>query len=377
MPGPTSRLLALLSLLQTPRSWPGSELAERLGVTDRTIRRDIERLRELDYPIAAEEGIHGGYRLIAGSALPPLLLQDDEAVAVALGLRTVASRGLPGLDDAGVRALTKLSNALPAKLKRRVAVLASSTTTWGWPAATTEADPDTLTLLAGAIANTERIRMRYTGRDGSTGRRHTEPQKLISSGPRWYLLGYDLDRDDWRSYRVDRIAAAEPTGARVTHRLPDDQIPRHLTESAAQLGTTHSARITLRLPYAEARTRLGDHLGRGSLAADGTATTWTTHPDSVEWIAWRLLGLDCAFVVHDPPELITFLTKINDRTSGLPAAAAPLAGRQAVPAGEDAGEVVRVRKAQPAGDLGDPEQGLGEQFGGALEPDPLHPEQRR
>ncbi|MCK9795939.1 YafY family transcriptional regulator [Isoptericola sp. 4D.3] len=313
MTGPTARLLALLSLLQTARSWSGSELAERLEVTHRTVRRDVDRLRELGYPVEATLGAHGGYRLVGGTSMPPLLLEDDEAVAVALGLRTVAVHGLPGLDDAGVRALTKLSQSLPPRLRHRVRTLGAGAMTWerSGPDAV---DPDVLTVLAAAAANRERVRLEYETRDGRSGPRHVEPQQLVSVRRHWYLVAFDLDRGDWRTFRADRVRSPRATGARSRHELPADDVPAHLEAAEAAMAPTYRADVTLRLPPDVARERLRDHLGDGALVPEGGGTRWRSAADTVEWLALRLLSIGCPFVVHGPPELRAHLDTIHERT---------------------------------------------------------------
>ncbi|MFE6970901.1 helix-turn-helix transcriptional regulator [Isoptericola sp. NPDC057653] len=312
MPGPTSRLLSLLSLLQTARTWSGGELADRLGVTHRTVRRDVDRLRELGYPVEATLGAHGGYRLVAGASMPPLLLEDDEAVAVALGLRTVAAHGLPGLDDAGVRALTKLSRSPPPRLRHRVRTLGAAAMSGDRPASAV--DPDVLTALAAAAANRERVRLEYETRDGRHGPRHVEPQQLVVVHRRWYLVAFDLDRDDWRTFRADRVRAPRATGARSRHDLAAPDVLAHLEASERALAPTARADVTLRLPLDDARARLRDHLGDGDLAAEGEDTRWRSAADTVEWLALRLLALDCAFEVHGPPALRAHLDAIHERT---------------------------------------------------------------
>jgi predicted DNA-binding transcriptional regulator YafY len=313
MSGPTARLLSLLSLLQTPRTWAGGELAERLEVTPRTVRRDVERLRELGYPVEADLGAHGGYRLVAGAAMPPLLLEDDEAVAVALGLRTIAMQGLPGLEDAGVRALAKLGRSLPARLRYRVRALGSSALMWR-PSGGAAVDPELLATLAGAIENRERVRMRYERRDGEEAPRHVEPVRLVSAARRWYLVAFDLERDDWRTFRVDRIRDARGTRAPSRHDEPDAAVLGRLRDAELALASVHRAEITLQLPPAVVAERLRDHLGDGELTPDGEGTRWRTAEDTVEWLAMRLLGLDCPFVVHGPPELQARLDGIHERT---------------------------------------------------------------
>ncbi|MFE0660289.1 helix-turn-helix transcriptional regulator, partial [Streptomyces sp. NPDC058876] len=217
-----ARLLSLLSLLQTPREWPGSELAQRLRVSARTIRRDIERLRELGYPVEATLGSEGGYRLVAGAAMPPLLLDDEEAVAIAVGLRAGAGHAIEGVEEASVRALAKLEQVLPSRLRRRVSTLQSATIalTRGDGASV---DPRTLTTMASAVAGPERLRFAYRARDGARSRRLVEPYRLVSTGSRWYLVAYDMEREDWRTFRVDRVDEAFATGARFAPReLPMD-----------------------------------------------------------------------------------------------------------------------------------------------------------
>lgn len=216
-----ARLLQLLSLLQTPREWPGGELADRLGVSRRTVRRDIDRLRELGYPVQATQGADGGYRLVAGKAMPPLVLDDEEAVAIAVGLRAGAGHALEGVDEASVRALAKLEQVLPARLRHRVSTLQAATTplTHGDGA---RIAPETLTVMASAVAGRERLRFGYCAKDGTESRRLTEPYRLVSTGRRWYLVAYDLGREDWRTFRVDRVREPFATGARFAPReLPE------------------------------------------------------------------------------------------------------------------------------------------------------------
>lgn len=315
MVGPTSRLLSLLSLLQTPRTWSGSELAERLEVTHRTVRRDIDRLREMGYPVEADLGIHGGYRLVAGASIPPLLLEDDEAVAVALGLRTIAAHGLVGLEDAGIRALAKLSKSLPARLRYRVRTLGVSAMTWRSPV-DSAADPDVLTILAAAVANRERVRMNYERRDGEQGRRHVEPRRLVSAQRRWYLVAFDVERDAWRTFRADRIRTPRPTGAAAQHTMSDSEISEHLELSERAMESTYRADITLHVPLDVAFERLRDHLGDGELVAEDGSTRWRSVEDTVPWLAMRLLLLDCPFLVHGPPALRSHLDVIHERIGG-------------------------------------------------------------
>ncbi|WP_295121318.1 YafY family protein [uncultured Leifsonia sp.] len=199
-----SRTLQLLSLLQTHRYWPGQELADRPQVSPRTLRRDVERLRELGYPVDATRGVAGGYQLAAGASLPPLVVDDDEAVALAVGLRTAAQSGIAGVADASVRALAKVVQVMPPRLKRRVDALRVATLAADLRPAPV-VDADALTVVAQACRDEERLAFSYTRRDGAASERAVEPHRLVSVGRRWYLVAYDLERHDWRSFRLDRM----------------------------------------------------------------------------------------------------------------------------------------------------------------------------
>jgi predicted DNA-binding transcriptional regulator YafY len=308
MSDPSGRLLALLSLLQTPREWPGSELARRLEVSRRTVRRDVERLRDLGYPVYATHGPEGGYRLTAGAAMPPLLLGDEEAVAIAVGLRTAAGQAVAGLEEAAIRALTKLEQVLPSRLRYRVRALGTATV----PAHTGEAtvEPAHLTLLAAAVANRERVRFTYRTRDGEVGRRLVEPFRLVSAQHRWYLVGFDTERADWRIYRVDRIEEPTATGARAASHVPPESDPAaFVTSKLYSSAPTYAAVATLHLPAAP------EHLGGQSTPTDDGRCRWESPADTVEWLAFRLLTLGCEFEVHEPPELVDHLRTVAARAS--------------------------------------------------------------
>src|SRR5690349_22420972 len=215
----SSRLLNRLSLLQARRDWPGATLAERLEVSPRTIRRDVGRLRGLGYPVESVTGRAGGYRLAAGTAMPPLLLDEDEAIAIAVGLRTAARASVTGIEETSVRALVKLEQVLPAHLRRRVAALGSATIVA--PAEGPTVDPAHLTTIAAACRDAECLRFHYRSRDGTATRREVEPHALVNLGRRWYLVGWDRGRADWRTFRVDRVRRPVATGARcAARRLP-------------------------------------------------------------------------------------------------------------------------------------------------------------
>jgi len=303
------RLLRLLSLLQMAREWPGSELATRLGVSLRTIRRDVDRLRELGYPVEATMGAAGGYRLVAGAAMPPLLLDDEEAVAIAVGLRAAARQPVAGIAEASVRALAKLQQVLPARLRR----LATATVP-GPPVTGDLVDPEQLIALAAAVAGDERVTFDYRDRDGAASRRLVEPHRLVAVGRRWYLVAYDNERHDWRTFRVDRIDGTRSTGTRVPPReLPAADAVTFVTDQLYDPALVHRAVATIQLPAAEARQRLGaDHAG--TLEPLGaTACRWTSPADTLDWLAFRLVLLDCDFTVAEPPGLVDHLRRIGAR----------------------------------------------------------------
>ncbi|WP_063022064.1 helix-turn-helix transcriptional regulator [Nocardia niwae] len=308
-----ARLLRLLSLLQTPREWPGSELAERLGVTDRTVRRDIDRLRELGYPVTATLGAAGGYRLAAGAAMPPLLVEDDEAVAIAVGLRAAAGSAVAGIEEASVRALAKVEQVLPAKLRRRVRVFAAALTPPTGDGAA--ADPEVLATLAAAVANRERVRFTYRDEAGAETRRNAEPVGLVPARRRWYLVGYDLDRAGWRVYRVDRIDRPQPTAARFAPRpLPAADPAAYVVGRRTDWGTpSFRLRLTIHAPVERVAGRLGDGPGEIVAIDAHTCRIDAQRDDAPEWLAHRLLGLGAEFQVHEPPALITHLRAIADR----------------------------------------------------------------
>ncbi|GAB2476797.1 hypothetical protein GCM10027063_17280 [Promicromonospora xylanilytica] len=218
----SARLLELLSLLQLKRDWTSAELAGRLEVSTRTVRADIGKLRSLGYPVDARPGVAGGYRLAAGTAMPPLLLDDDEAVAVAVALGAAATRGL-GVEETSLTALAKLEQVLPARLRRRVEAVRDATSVV--EGARPPLDLSVLGAVAAAIRGHERLRFGYTKPGGREAARHAEPQRLVCWGTLWYLLAWDLDRDDWRVFRVDRMVASAPTGARFRPRvIPEDEV---------------------------------------------------------------------------------------------------------------------------------------------------------
>ena len=308
-----ARLLQLLSLLQTPREWPGGELSERLGVSRRTVRRDIDRLRELGYPVQATKGTDGGYRLVAGKAMPPLVLDDEEAVAIAVGLRAGAGHAVEGVDEASVRALAKLEQVLPSRLRHRVSTLQAATTplTSGDGASIA---PETLTVMASTVAGRERLRFAYRAGDGTESRRVTEPYRLVSTGRRWYLVAYDLDRADWRTFRVDRVSELFATGTRFAPReLPTGSAAEYLRESLYGRQETYEFTATFEAPADFVAARLPAWLGAPEPLGDRRCRLRATAGDSVEWLAVRLAMVDCEFTVQEPDELVRCVRDLGGR----------------------------------------------------------------
>ncbi|WP_329251565.1 YafY family transcriptional regulator [Streptomyces sp. NBC_01478] len=310
-----ARLLQLLSLLQTPREWPGGELADRLGVSRRTVRRDIDRLRELGYPVQATLGSDGGYRLVAGKAMPPLVLDDEEAVAIAVGLRAGAGHALEGVDEASVRALAKLEQVLPSRLRHRVATLQAATTplTSGDGASIA---PETLTVMASTVAGRERLRFDYRAKDGTESRRATEPYRLVSTGRRWYLVAYDLDRADWRTFRVDRVSRPFATGARFTPReLPTGSAAEYLRQSMYRRQETYEYVVTFAAPADVVAARIPAWLGAPEPLDEQSCRLRATTGDAVHWLAVRLAMLEWDFTVHEPAELVRCVRELGERLS--------------------------------------------------------------
>ncbi|MFJ6897420.1 helix-turn-helix transcriptional regulator [Streptomyces hokutonensis] len=310
-----ARLLQLLSLLQTPREWPGGELADRLGVSRRTVRRDIDRLRELGYPVQATLGADGGYRLVAGKAMPPLVLDDEEAVAIAVGLRAGAGHAVEGVDEASVRALAKLEQVLPSRLRHRVATLQAATTplTSGDGASIA---PETLTVMASTVAGRERLRFAYRAKDGTESRRVTEPYRLVSTGRRWYLVAYDLDREDWRTFRVDRVSEPFATGARFAPReLPTGSAAEYLRQSMYRQQESYEYTVTFAAPAGVVAARVPAWMGTPEPLDEHSCRLRATTGDEVRWLAARLALLEFEFTVQEPAELVRCVRELGERLS--------------------------------------------------------------
>jgi predicted DNA-binding transcriptional regulator YafY len=311
----SARLLKLLSLLQARRDWPGADLAARLDVTERTVRRDIGRLRDLGYPVHATRGTDGGYRLGAGAAMPPLLLDDDEAVAVAVGLRTAARSPVTGIEETSVRALAKLENVLPSRLRRRVSAVADYTVPVPPDSPAPAVDAAVLTTLASACRDHETLRLGYRTHDGTSAVRSVEPHRLVSWGQKWYLLGWDTDRGDWRTFRVDRIQPRTPAGPRFKPReLPEDgDVAAYVARGVSRAGFRFQARVTVHLPAAVLTARLPPAVGGVIEAIDDQSCVLACGADSIASVAVYLGLLDADFTVTEPPELVARLRVLAAR----------------------------------------------------------------
>ncbi|MGW7381579.1 helix-turn-helix transcriptional regulator [Streptomyces sp. NPDC054794] len=311
----SARLLRLLSLLQAHREWSGAELADRLGVTARTVRRDVDRLRELGYPVNASPGTGGGYQLGAGAELPPLLLDDDEAVAVAVGLRTAAGQGIEGIGESSVRALAKLEQVLPDRLRRRVGALNAFTVPMLRGSRSSAVDPALLTELAHLCRDAERLRFEYRGHDGTTTRRAVEPHRLVCTERRWYLVAWDLDRAGWRTFRADRITPKPPHGPRFTPReAPAEDLAAYVSRGVSTRAYAAHAVVRLLVPLHEAAEHISP--SAGTLEPDGEdACVLRTGAANLDVMVIHVMMMGFEFEVLEPAELTETIRTARDRLS--------------------------------------------------------------
>ncbi|HEX6356129.1 YafY family protein [Actinophytocola sp.] len=315
----SARLLRLLTLLQTRREWSGADLAERLGVTTRTIRRDVDKLRALDYPVHATSGTAGGYQLGPGAELPPLLLDDDEAVAVALGLRTAASSGVAGVGETALRALVKLEQVLPSRLRYRVNGMRVATIdTPG-----NDVSLEVLTAVAAACRDRQRLRFDYTVAPQAALRntaaygaeerpREVEPHQLVCWGKRWYLVAWDVRRDDWRTFRVDRMRPKVPLGARFRPRdIPGGDAAAFV---AAKIARMWPFQATVRLPLPAEHEKVRELATYGTVERiDEGNCRLTIGADTPQSLAFLLSFLEIDFVVESSVELARALHDVAER----------------------------------------------------------------
>lgn len=312
----SARLLALLSLLQLRREWTGAELAERLQVGPRTIRRDVDKLRSLGYPVEAARGVAGGYRLGSGGELPPLLLDDAEAVAVAVGLRTAAAGTIAGIEETSIQALAKLEQILPPRLRRRVSALSQATSAFGIDGP--RIDSDVLAILAGACRDNQLLRFAYVAGDGRRSRRRVDPEAVVYTGYRWYLVAFDLDRDDWRTFRIDRIGSHPPVrpGERGRRRLvpggdPAAYVARQLRTRAGEADSP-PGRIRVLSGAPQVRARVPGRYATVEPDGDEACVVTTKGPWSHSFLVW-MATLDLPFQVLEPDELISLAQALAGR----------------------------------------------------------------
>jgi predicted DNA-binding transcriptional regulator YafY len=307
----TSRALRLLSLLQSRRVWPGSELMSRLEVSERTLRRDIDRLRELGYEVSSITGPAGGYQLEAGSDIPPLLFDDDEAMAIAVGLLTAAGGTIEGLEETSVRALTKLEHVLPSRIRRRINTLQSAVVPLvrSW----VTVDSEVLTTIAQACRDQERLRFEYQRRDGERAERHVEPHQLVSIHQRWYLLAYDRDREDWRTFRLDRVHSPWGTRLRFEPRsIPGGDAAEYVERSLRSMPMRYQVVATVGAAASEVESKFRH--GEAEVdPIDENRCTVKLQGDALEWLAFTLIWLGSDFTIHEPVELIDYVGDLSHR----------------------------------------------------------------
>lgn len=310
MTTPSGRLLSLLSLLQARRDWSGEALADRLDVSRRTVRRDVDRLRELGYPVQTTKGPAGGYRLAPGSDLPPLLFDDEQAVAVAVALQT-AALGVAGVEEAAVRALATIRQVMPSRLRHRVDALQVLAVPPASPA-DFAVDPDVLLQVGGCCRDHQVLRFDYTDKEGAASLRRTEPHRLVSRGRRWYAVAWDLDRDAWRTFRVDRMRPRTPVGPRFVPRELSDEAVAELVRPPAETTWPARGRVVLHAPAAQVSRWVRPDQGTvtprdaGSCVLEVGSWSW---PSLVAW----LLLFEADVEVLDPPELLAAVEEITAR----------------------------------------------------------------
>jgi predicted DNA-binding transcriptional regulator YafY len=313
MANTSSRTLRLLSLLQTQRYWPGPELAERLAVSGRTLRRDIDRLRELGYPVEAQRGVDGGYQLAPGASLPPLVLDDEEAVALAVGLQAAVQSGtVVGITESSVRALTKIVQVMPSRLRRQVDALAAMTVPADWADSTPNVESGVLTSIAQACRDAERLEFNYSSRVGERTVRLVEPHRLVLLGRRWYLVAWDLSRFDWRTFRLDRLTSPRSTGAHFPSReLPAPDAATFVRASIDDLPTEYSIEIMVSASAEVVRS----HVGRWGTVTevDDDRCLLQMSSDSLDWPMVALCFIGADFRVISPPEMLDFVDECAER----------------------------------------------------------------
>jgi predicted DNA-binding transcriptional regulator YafY len=308
----SARLLRLLSLLQMHRDWTGTQLAEELSITPRTVRRDVGKLRTLGYPVNAAPGVAGGYRLGAGSELPPLLLDDDEAVAVAIGLRTAAGgSSVGGIEESSLRALAKLEQVLPPPLRRRVGAVHRFTVPV--PGFGPEVDAGALSTIAGACRDRLELRFGYGTHDGTQSRRVVEPHRMVHLHGRWYLVAWDQSREDWRTFRVDRITSRLALGRRCARREPPDpDLAAYVLRQVSATRGRFRARVRLHAPLAELEDKVPPYFGTLT-AIDEECSLLEVGAGWRGGLAVQVASIGVDFTVIGPPEFADEVRTLAER----------------------------------------------------------------
>ncbi|ATG56218.1 DNA-binding protein [Brachybacterium ginsengisoli] len=304
----TTRALRLLALLQSRSVWTGPDLALEMGVTTRTVRRDVDRLRELGYPVLTSAGHGGGYQLGAGRALPPLLLSSSEAVAVAVGLRLAAASAVDGLDEEALRALAALDRILPAPVRAEVGAITEAMGVISRPAAGIRSE--VLMTLATAVRDGVRVRVDYERADGERAERRLEPHRVLSMEGRWYLFAWDLDREDWRTFRLDRMLAVHASTFAFTPR-PTPDIEAAVRESITVGAYPHSVTVRILAPLEEIAPQVPARAG--TVTADGPdACVLRAGAGELHWVVMHLARMGAPIEVIDPPELLEMIQGVGE-----------------------------------------------------------------
>ncbi|TDC80175.1 helix-turn-helix transcriptional regulator [Streptomyces hainanensis] len=311
----TERVLRLLALLQRRASWTATELAAELGVTDRSVRRDVERLRALGYPVRAAPGVGGGYQLGAGARLPPLLLDDEEAIATAVSLRLASGGTVAGAAEAALRALAKLDQVMPPRLRAEVRAVHGATDTM--VGAGVEIDAEVLVTLARACRDAVRVRFGYADRRGGRRERTVEPVRMVTTGRRWYLMAWDVDRGDWRTFRLDRMGGVTATTWRFRPREHPDPVA-YVRRSVTESPYRHVVRVRLHATAERVRDLVPPTVGRVEEDRDGWCLL-VAGGDDLEVVVGRIamLGLEAELV--DPPELRAAAARLAARLTAMAA----------------------------------------------------------
>lgn len=310
MASTSSRMLALLSLLQSQRFWSGRQLQERLEVSPRTLRRDIERLRDLGYSVESIRGSTGGYRLASGETLPPLLMDSDDATVISIGLRLVSASAIEGARETSERTLGKLFPLLPERVRQRVKSLAAVTATLPRPVPRVNAE--TLTTLAAACRAAEYVRFEYEAHGGDVSSRYVEPYRIVTFEPRWYLLAWDMGRDAWRTFRVDRITHPSVSGARFRPRsLPAEDVAAWVSQKLIARQARYKVEVLVEAPAHLVAAQVGEW---GTVEALGPEESrLIMQVDDLIWPIMILADLRADFQVVEPSELVKGMHAVGQR----------------------------------------------------------------